>query len=241
MHTTHASATEKFLLALSIAILVIWGACIASLLRTPLTPVEESPLLVNNDNSLPANPVDLAEEVASTAAAAVADEPVVETPTDTPSPVVQETVFLDIPLDVEVQRAIFEDVCEGDLGRFAMLMAVAAEETRGSFDNSCVGDESNSFSMFQINIKWHLDRLAKFGYSIEDLSDPVKAARVALDYLEEIMAKEGLTEMAHRVYVIYNAGHYTTHAPSQEGATRVMQHYDNYVAAFTAANPWLTA
>lgn len=145
-----------------------------------------------------------------------------------------------IPLAATIQKQIFLDVCQGNVEQFIMLMAVAKQESR-SFNVTAIGDNGNAYGLFQIWPLWHWARMNRLGiYSAEELFDPVKCARVALDYLEWIKSSRGLTAMDHSVYVIYNAGHYTTNSVVSARATNVMNYYHAFMTEFAASNPALT-
>lgn len=142
-----------------------------------------------------------------------------------------------IPLAATIQKQIFIDVCRGNVEQFIMLMAVAKQESR-SFNVTAIGDNGNAYGLFQIWPLWHWTRMNRLGiYSAEELLDPVKCARVALDYLEWIKSSRGLTAMDRSVYIIYNAGHYTTNSVVASRANNVMSYYYEFMTEFTTNNP----
>lgn len=142
-----------------------------------------------------------------------------------------------IPLEASIQKDIFIDVCKGNVEQFIMLMAVAKQESR-SFNVLAIGDNGQAYGLFQIWPLWHWARMQRLGiYSVEELLDPVKCARVALDYLEWIKSSRGLTAMNHSVYVIYNAGHYTTNRVVANRASNVMNYYHEFMTEFATCNP----
>ena len=61
-------------------------------------------------------------------------------------------------------------------------------------------NKSNEFSigLFQINTQAHMDKLAKRGYSIEDLRDPQKNAQIAVDVYNEVGS--------FKPWSVYNSG-----------------------------------
>ena len=65
-----------------------------------------------------------------------------------------------------------------------------------------MGDDGESVGLFQIQPKWHMQRL-KEG---ESLLDPEVNTRIACEILTEIMAKYGTLD---EVLTVYNAGHDT--------------------------------
>lgn len=76
-----------------------------------------------------------------------------------------------------------------------------------------MGDDGESVGLFQIQPKWHAQRL-KDG---ESLLDPEVNTRVACEILTELMAKYGTLDEA---LTVYNAGHDTG---SREYANRVYE------------------
>ena len=81
-------------------------------------------------------------------------------------------------------------------------MAIAKHET--DFMADLTGDNGGSVGMFQINTKWHTDRMERLG--VTDLTDPVQCAAVALDYLQELARTTGSGFNDHALYMAYNMG-----------------------------------
>lgn len=81
-----------------------------------------------------------------------------------------------------------------------LLKAIAKVES--GEQPSMVGDDGESVGLFQIQPKWHAQRL-KEG---ESLLDPKVNVRVGCEILSEIMAKYGTLD---EVLTVYNAGHDT--------------------------------
>lgn len=154
-------------------------------------------------------------------------------------------VPLDIPLDVNVQHRIFEEVCDNDdfetqVKTFIMLMAVASFETGQTFRTNLISS-ADAYGLFQIRAECHYDRMARYGIeTAEGLFDPVQSAYVALDYLNWIKKDLGVSEFTSAVYVVYNAGHYTEWESVQRSGHIVMSYYDAFMAEFITNNPSLT-
>jgi len=110
---------------------------------------------------------------------------------------------LDIDLDAETQWAIYHE-CGYDSSLFCTAMAIAHKETGGTFRADAVGDEGGSVGMFQINTKWHLDRMERLG--VTDLTDPVQCAAVAIDYLKELADRYGFEPESEALLMAYNMG-----------------------------------
>jgi len=184
-----------------------------------------------NDKADSGSTIAAAEDISVTSPATTPAEDKVTT--SAPVDYNKVKVLESVPWDAPIQKQILEDVCGGDIEKFIMLMSVAQNESH--FDTTAVGDNGKSFGPFQIKADCHAARMAKYGVSIEDLHDPVKSAYVALDYLEEIKAKRGVSTMAHEVYVVYNAGHYTTNSKVSARADRVMDNYNQFMAEYNEA------
>ena len=141
--------------------------------------------------------------------------------------------------DEETQRRILYDVCGGDTQKFCALLAIAYTESR--FEIFKIGDSGTSYGAFQINLPAQADRIEALGYNSEEMFDPVKAAAVALDYLEWIMdACDTDTVATHEVFMSYNMGYWGAHSAMEDGvektaySTEVLGNYTEYLAAVEA-------
>lgn len=123
-------------------------------------------------------------------------------------------------LDAETQWEIFEAICGQDPDAFCALMAIAKHET--DFMADLTGDNGGSVGMFQINTKWHTDRMERLG--VTDLTDPVQSATVAVDLLRELAETfdSGISDTT--TLMAYNMG--------PTGAKRVMD-AGTYETAYT--------
>lgn len=92
-----------------------------------------------------------------------------------------------------------------------LLKAIAKVES--GEQPSMVGDDGESVGLFQIQPKWHAQRLKKG----ESLLDPDVNARIACEILKELMDKYGTLD---EVLTAYNCGHDTG---SREYANRVYE------------------
>lgn len=113
------------------------------------------------------------------------------------------TRLLDIDLDPETQWAIYQE-CGSDDRLFCTAMAIAYRETGGTFQADAVGDNGGSIGMFQINTRWHVDRMERLG--VTDLTDPVQCAAVAVDYLKELVDRYGFEPESEALLMAYNMG-----------------------------------
>lgn len=110
------------------------------------------------------------------------------------------TLLPSIPLDKEIQMAIYE-ICEGDNELFCAAMAIAYKESR--FDPEAIGDNGRSIGMMQINQRWHTERMERLG--VTDLLNPIQNAAVGIDCLKELSSTFGWVD-GEKVYMAYNAG-----------------------------------
>lgn len=113
------------------------------------------------------------------------------------------TYLLDIGLDQETQWAIYNE-CGGDGGLFCTAMAIANLETGGTFQTDAVGDNGDSIGLFQVNTRWHEDRMERLG--VTDLTDPTQCAAVAIDYLKELSDRYGFEPESEALLMAYNMG-----------------------------------
>lgn len=111
--------------------------------------------------------------------------------------------LLEIDLDPETQWAIYHESGD-DSSLFCTAIAIAYKETGGTFQADAVGDEGGSIGMFQINTKWHLDRMDRLG--VTDLTDPAQCAAVAIDYLKELADRYGFEPESEALLMAYNMG-----------------------------------
>lgn len=149
-----------------------------------------------------------------------------------PVPATEHAPLLDIPLDADVQWTTYTEVCGYDQVSFCLLMAVAKKESRYTYN--LIGDQGRSFGMYQVQPYWHHSRMARFGaYSGEDLFDPIVCGHVALDYLRDIMNRQGTTMVTHGVLIEYNAGHTTPGVSTTPYSEVVMGYFNDYMAAFS--------
>lgn len=129
-------------------------------------------------------------------------------------------------LDAETQWEIFEAICGQDPDAFCALMAIAKHET--DFRADLAGDNGGSLGMFQINTKWHTDRMERL--SVTDLTNPVQCAKVALDYLQELARITGFGFSDHGIYMAYNMG--PSGARKAQAAGRDTTAYSEAVLAY---------
>lgn len=129
-------------------------------------------------------------------------------------------------LDAGTQWEIFETVCGKDPDAFCALMAIAKHET--DFRADLAGDNGGSLGMFQINTKWHTDRMERL--SVTDLTNPVQCAKVALDYLQELARITGFGFSDHGIYMAYNMG--PSGARKAQAAGRDTTAYSEAVLAY---------
>lgn len=81
-----------------------------------------------------------------------------------------------------------------------VMKGIAWVETR--FNSKLIGDNGESFGLFQIQPKWHKKRMDKLG--ITDLMNPQSNTIVACNYMRELLNRYGNYKEA---IIAYNAGH----------------------------------
>lgn len=124
-------------------------------------------------------------------------------------------------LDGETQWQIYVQACHEDKVKFCLIMAMADHES--GYNPLLVGDDGDAIGIVQVQPKWHQNRLDKYGFTVEDLFDPVKCCIVAVDYLEELADYPNTEfEATHVLLMRYNMG------PS--GAAEAMRngHFSSY-------------
>lgn len=145
-------------------------------------------------------------------------------------------VSADLP--AETQWTIFEQ-CGQDVEFFCTVMAIAATES--DFDSQTIGDGGDSIGMMQINTRWHTERMEALG--VEDLTDPVQCAVVAIDYLLELEDIMDAGPGEHSLYMSYNAGPDSAKRKIQTGTSSTaysetaMSFYWEYIAEMGVMAP----
>lgn len=157
---------------------------------------------------------------------------------ETSTPVALEPLLPSITaLDAELQWQIYRDVCHENKVRFCALMAMARKES--GFDPTKIGDDGQSFGIVQIMVRWHQARLEKFGYTVDDLFDPIKCLTVGLDYLEELAGRPEELEVTHLLLMRYNMGPSGAADAVRRGhqssyySREVLPYFEDYLAEFT--------
>lgn len=130
----------------------------------------------------------------------------------------------------DIQKQIYEDVCNYNIELFCALMATAKVESE--FDTTLIGDQGESFGPFQIQPKWHKARMERHDTTLDDLFDPIKSATVALDLFEELIESNDYAGYCIEVSIFYNAGHYTRDSQVATYATKVFNQYQQYLTEF---------
>lgn len=146
---------------------------------------------------------------------------------------IKDQPLLDIPWNAELQHQILDEVCQGNVYEFCMLMAVAKGEAE--FQTEIVGDNGSSYGPYQVQPYWHWGRMKKYGLTRkEDLFDPLKASYVALDYLRCIQWKFRTNDFTHSVLMHYNAGHPIKGTSSNDYSRKVMTFYQKFLQEYNA-------
>lgn len=148
----------------------------------------------------------------------------------TSSEYVSKKLLTSVIWSADIQKQIYEDVCNYDIELFCALMATAKVESE--FDTTLIGDQGESFGPFQIQPKWHKARMERHNVTLDDLFDPIKSATVALDLFEELIESNDYAGYCIEVSIFYNAGHYTKDSQVNAYATKVFNQYQQYLTEF---------
>jgi len=105
----------------------------------------------------------------------------------------------DVPLDVELQLFIIRE-CEKHHIEPTVILGMAQRES--NFTADVIGDGGDSFGMWQVQPRWHQDRMNKLG--VTDLLDPKQNVVVAIDYLAEML--DWYDEDIAKALTAYNQG-----------------------------------
>ena len=129
----------------------------------------------------------------------IEDVPVAAAPE--PSPEGQAFYIYDVPLEDELQLYIVR-LCEEHHIDPAVVLGMAQRESQ--FEADAIGDGGDALGMWQVQPKWHQDRMDKLGAT--DLLDPYQCVTVAVDFLSELLdIYDGDIEKA---LTAYNQGRY---------------------------------
>lgn len=100
-----------------------------------------------------------------------------------PSPEPTPKKVYPVPLDDDLQQWII-DQCGEDVDP-ALVLAIIAVETGGTWDSELIGDNGHSVGLMQIYADYHGDRMKRLG--VFDLTDPYQNTAVGIDVLKELM------------------------------------------------------
>lgn len=104
--------------------------------------------------------------------------------TDSISVVPIQSPYYSIPLSCELQDLIFT-MCDKYSLPYEIVLSVIYHES--TYRPHLVGDSGAAYGLMQVQPKWHLARMAKYGiYSNEELFDPFANVCVGIDYLGEL-------------------------------------------------------
>lgn len=118
-----------------------------------------------------------------------------------PSPEGQAFYIYDVPLEDKLQLYIVR-LCEEHHINPAVVVGMAQRESQ--FTADAIGDGGDALGMWQVQPRWHQDRMDKLDAT--DLFDPYQCVTVAVDYLSELLdIYDGDIEKA---LTAYNQGRY---------------------------------
>lgn len=177
-------------------------------------------------------------EVITETTAQVTTETIVRVETETTSAATAEETnvlspYYNVPLSHELQDLVFT-MCDKYGLPYEIILSVIYHES--TYRPHLVGDSGAAYGLMQVQPKWHLTRMAKYGiYSNEELFDPFANVCVGIDYLGELYrVGKGLewTLMA------YNGGPDYADALTARGVT---SKYAESVIAYSVTIPYQTA
>lgn len=113
-----------------------------------------------------------------------------------PEPEGQAFYIYDVALEDELQLYIVR-LCEEHHIDPAVVMGMAQRESQ--FTADAIGDGGDALGMWQVQPRWHQDRMDKL--EVTDLLDPYQCVTVAVDFLSELLDKyDGDIEKALTAY-----------------------------------------
>lgn len=143
-----------------------------------------------------------------------------------------QSPYYNVPLSCELQDLVFA-MCDKYGLSYEIVLSVIYHES--TYRPHLVGDSGAAYGLMQVQPKWHLARMAKYGiYSNEELFDPFTNVCVGIDYLGELYrVGKGLewTLMA------YNGGPDYADALTARGVT---SKYAKSVIAYSVTIPYQT-
>ena len=126
----------------------------------------------------PAPEVEITPAPEKTPEAITIPEPIIPEP----SPEQYTAYIYDVPMEDKLQIFIAR-LCEKHHIDPAIVLGMAQRET--NFNANAIGDGGDSFGMWQVQPKWHQERMDKLG--VTDLLDPYQNVTVSVDYLVEML------------------------------------------------------
>lgn len=143
-----------------------------------------------------------------------------------------QSPYYGVPLSCELQDLVFT-MCDKYGLPYKIVLSVIYHES--TYRPHLIGDSGAAYGLMQVQPKWHLARMAKYGiYSNEELFDPFSNVCVGIDYLGELYrVGKGLewTLMA------YNGGPDYADALTARGVT---SKYAESVIAYSITIPYQT-
>lgn len=110
-----------------------------------------------------------------------------------------EWYIADMPLEPELQQALWDACCEFGID-YTLALAVIEQETR--FQN-LIGDDGNAIGYFQVQPQWWGELMEEIG--VDDLTDPKQNFRAGCAILRELLLRyDGSVTDA---LTAYNSGH----------------------------------
>lgn len=194
---------KRLLIGLSIIAIALVFIKITIKASCPYNEKPREPFIISSIETEATRPPRIQSVVESTREAMLAPELESDPETETPPLRVEtesedESIFYDVPFDLDTQKEIIEICSEYDIP-YELVLGVMWVES--GFNADAIGDGGNSFGLMQIQPRWWIHTMAREG--INDLLDPLQNIRCGCAILRELKDKYG-TE--YRALQAYNTG-----------------------------------
>ncbi|SHI44517.1 transglycosylase SLT domain-containing protein [Parasporobacterium paucivorans] len=138
-----------------------------------------------NDKPVEAEPVKAMTEIQTEAVT-------IEIPTEAPTETSVSSSIIS-PIGEEFDQWLYQYCSDKEISPYLVLAII---EYESDYDALVIGDQGKSYGLMQIQIRFHADRMAKYGYTASDMLQPIPNVIVGVDYLLELISKGNGIEWA---------------------------------------------